>query len=139
MINFSLKCARGHEFEAWFRNGDTFDAQSRAGEVACPACGVTSVEKARRAPRLVKSRGDSAERSAQAVAELRRGLADLRRQVEEKCDYVGAAFPEEARKIHYGETPARAIYGEATAEQAGELREEGIEVATVPWVETGDA
>lgn len=139
MISFSLKCAQNHQFEGWFRNGDAYEAQVRAGEVACPQCGVTTVEKAPMAPRLVKSRGDGAERAARAAAELRRGLAELRKQVEQKCDYVGTAFPEEARKIHYGETPARAIYGEATTEQAGELREEGIDFAAIPWVDSGDA
>lgn len=139
MISFSLKCAQGHEFEAWFRNGETYDAQAAAGEVACPSCGTTTIEKAPMAPRLVKARGDGAERSAQAVAEARRVLGELRRQVEDKCDYVGAGFPEEARKIHYGETPARPIYGEASSDQASELRDEGIEIASIPWVETGDA
>lgn len=139
MISFSLKCAKGHEFEAWFRNGETYETQVAAGEVACPACGVTTVEKAPMAPRLVKARGDGAERTALAVAEMRKALGDLRRQVEDKCDYVGADFPEQARKIHYGETPARPIYGEASPDQASELRDEGIEIATIPWVETGDA
>ncbi len=139
MISFSLKCAKGHEFEAWFRNGETYETQVAAGEVACPACGGTTVEKAPMAPRLVKARGDGAERTALAVAEMRKALGDLRRQVENKCDYVGADFPEQARKIHYGETPARPIYGEASPDQASELRDEGIEIATIPWVETGDA
>lgn len=139
MISFSLKCAQGHEFEAWFRNGETYETQAAAGEVACPDCGATRVEKAPMAPRLVKARGDGAERSALAVAEARRLLGELRRQVEDKCDYVGESFPEEARKIHYGETPARPIYGEASSDQASELRDEGIEIAAIPWVETGDA
>lgn len=139
MISFSLKCAQGHGFEAWFRNGEAYDVQAEAGEVACPICGVTTVEKAPMAPRLVTARGDGAERAAREVAETRRMLGELRRQVEDKCDYVGASFPEEARKIHYGETPFRPIYGEANAEQASELRDEGIEVAAIPWVETGDA
>ena len=130
MISFSLKCGQGHVFEAWFRNSNTFDAQAAAGEVACPECGGTTVEKAPMAPRLVKALGDGAERAAVAATELRRALGSLRRQVEEKCDYVGPAFSEEARKIHYGE---------ASRQDADALREEGIDVATIPWLDREDA
>lgn len=139
MINFTLKCAHGHLFEAWFRNGEAYDVQAAAGEVACPECGQTTVEKAPMAPRLVKARGDGAERAALVAAEVRRVLGELRRQVEEKCDYVGPSFPEEARKIHYGEIDARPIYGEASPEEADELKDEGIAIASIPWAGQGDA
>lgn len=139
MISFSLKCSRGHEFDGWFRNGESFDAQATAGEISCPHCGDTAVAKAPMAPRLVKSRGDGVERAALAAAEIRKALVDLRRQVEDKCDYVGPQFPEEARKIHYGETAARPIYGEASRDEARELQDEGIEVASIPWVDQEDA
>lgn len=139
MINFTLKCAQGHVFEAWFRSGETYEAQAAAGEVACPSCGDKAIEKAPMAPRLVKSRGDGAERTALALAEMRQALGELRRHVEEKCDYVGPQFPEEARRMHYGETEVRPIYGEASKQEAEELREEGIEVASIPWIEQGDA
>lgn len=151
MIVFDLKCRQDHRFQGWFRNGDAYDAQVAAGEVACPVCGDGRVEKAPMAPRLVKSRGEAAEpqqpavagpaesRAAEVATEVRRVLADLRRQVEEKCDYVGERFAAEARRIHYGEIEARAIYGEATPAQADELKEEGIEVATIPWLPRSDA
>ncbi len=138
MIVFDLKCRHDHPFQGWFKNGDAFDTQSAAGEVACPICGDTKVEKAPMAPRLVKARGDAVERRAQVMAEVTRALGDLRRQVEEKCDYVGNKFPEEARKIHYGETDARGIYGEATKEEAEALEDEGIDVAAIPWLPRGD-
>lgn len=139
MIVFDLKCRNDHQFQGWFKNGDAFDAQSAAGEVSCPLCGDTKVEKAPMAPRLVKSRGDAVERRAQVMAEVKRALGELRSQVEEKCDYVGDKFPEEARKIHYGETEARGIYGEATKEEADALEDEGIEVASIPWLPRTDS
>jgi hypothetical protein len=153
MIVFDLKCRQDHRFQGWFRNGDTYAAQVAAGEVACPVCGGTEVEKAPMAPRLLKSRGEPApaaapgnvpdqpapERRADVTAEVRRVLTELRRRVEESCDYVGERFSEEARRIHYGETGARPIYGEASAQQAEELREEGIEVAAIPWLPRSDA
>ena len=129
MIRFSLRCAAGHEFEAWFRNGEGYEAQQAANEIACPECGDTRVEKALMAPSIGRARGAGPPMSP---AQLRAALVELRRQVESHCDYVGPQFAEEARKIHYGETPDRHIYGEATPKQAQELVEEGVDVAPLP-------
>lgn len=136
MILFTLRCARGHEFEGWFRDGDGFEAQQNAGEVACPECGDTSVEKAVMAPRLGRSRESSPPMSP---AQLRAALLEMRRQVEANCDYVGARFAEEARRIHYGEIDPHGIYGEATEEESRELVDEGIKFGRVPWVAPTDS
>ena len=112
MILFTLRCANDHEFEGWFRDSDGFDAQRAAGEIACPHCGDSSVEKGVMAPRLARSR--EAVPPAVAVARMRKALTEMRRQIENHCDYVGPRFAEEARRIHYGETDPRGIYGEAT-------------------------
>ena len=135
MILFTLRCAQSHEFEAWFRDGDGFEAQQKAGEIACPECGDSSVEKAVMAPRLTRSR----QVPALSPAQFRAALIEMRRQVETNCDYVGEKFAEEARKIHYGETDPHGIYGEATAEESKELNEEGISFGRIPWVPTTDA
>jgi hypothetical protein len=135
MIRFALRCASGHEFEAWFRNGEGYETQQTAGEVACPECGDTHVEKALMAPSIGRSR----EAAPISPAQLRSALVELRRQVESRCDYVGQQFAEEARRIHYGESDPRGIYGEATADESRELAEEGIKVGRIPWVETPDA
>jgi hypothetical protein len=133
MILFELKCASQHHFESWFKDGAAYDALAQAGEIGCPVCGDTRVEKAPMAPRLAKGRGS--ELDAQALAgEMRKALIDLKRQVQDKCDYVGERFPEEARKIHYGDAEARPIYGEATPSEARELEEEGVAVSRIPWV-----
>ena len=137
MIRFSLRCASEHEFEAWFRNGEGYEAQQKAGEIACPECGDTHVEKALMAPHVAKSRPD--EKRAASPAEMRRALQALRRQVESNCDYVGDRFAEEARRIHYGETDPHGIYGEASPEDAKRLADEGVEFATVPWAPPTDA
>lgn len=133
MILFQLRCANDHEFEGWFRDNAGFDAQSAAGEIACPVCASTQVGKAIMAPRLNKATGQALDAQG-AAREMRRLLSDLRQKVEENCDYVGEKFPDEARKIHYGDTEARPIYGEASPEQARDLEEEGIAVVSVPWV-----
>src|SRR5882672_428218 len=136
MILFALRCAADHEFEGWFRDGATFDRQSTGGKISCPQCGDTSVTKAPMAPRVARSR--SAE-TAPSPVELRKALQELRRHVETNCDYVGERFAEEARRIHYGESDPRGIYGEASADDAAGLADEGIEVSRIPWLPRSDA
>ena len=134
MILFTLRCASGHEFEGWFRDGDGFAAQQVAGGIACPQCGDSHVEKAVMAPNIGRSRDKTA-----PPAQLRAALVELRRQVETNCDYVGERFAEEARRIHYGDADPHGIYGEASAEESRELADEGISVGRIPWISPSDA
>ncbi len=142
MILFRLRCSDDHTFEAWFRDGATYDRQAAAGEIVCPVCGDTGVGKAPMAPRLARHRGVGEEEHAKPDDEavrMREALLELRRQVEAGCDYVGGNFAEEARKIHYGEIEHRNIYGEASDEQARELVDEGIEFGRIPWLPRTDS
>lgn len=159
MILYNLKCDKDHVFETWFRDSATYDVQVNAGDIGCPVCGSTRVEKAIMAPRVAKPAGQTtpapeegenrtvavsesgvsgttakAMREVEQSATLRRALLEIRRQVEENFDYVGPNFAEEARKIHYGETEERAIYGETTDEQSQALEEEGVRVRRIPWL-----
>ena len=136
MILFTLRCGSGHEFEAWFRDGAGFEAQQKAGEIACPDCGDTGVEKALMAPNIGRSHKKTPPISP---AQMRAALLELRRQVETNCDYVGERFAEEARKIHYGEVDPHGIYGEATLEESRELADEGISFGRIPWISSTDA
>jgi hypothetical protein len=136
MILFTLRCTSGHEFEGWFRDGDGFEAQQKAGEISCPECGDTSVEKAVMAPRLARSRQSSLPMSP---AQFRAALLEMRRQVETNCDYVGDRFAEEARRIHYGEIGPHGIYGEASEEESRELIDEGIKFGRIPWITPTDS
>lgn len=159
MILFDLKCQDGHGFEAWFRDGATYETQVAAGGIACPVCGDTRVAKAPMAPRISKrplgdagapaqaksdsgsgdpsdsgpDSGPATARNPMIQGELRAQLEVLRRKIEENCDPVGDKFAEEARRIHYGEAPRRDIYGKATDAEAAELAEEGVEFAQIPW------
>jgi hypothetical protein len=134
LIRFSLVCDHQHEFEAWFRSNDDYDAQNRRGLVDCPACGSHKVEKALMAPAVSTSRKQ--ETLALAIGEeQRKALAQLKamaEKVRENADYVGDKFAEEARKIHFGEANARGIYGEATPEEAKGLAEDGVEFMPIP-------
>jgi hypothetical protein len=149
MILYDLRCRKGHVFEAWFRDSAAYDGQVAAGGIACPTCGSKKVEKAPMAPRLsrgalteaaganAEARSDAAERRAEAetakAAKAMRELRELRRKVEANCDYVGGAFAEEARKIHYGEAHPHNIYGETSDEEAKALNDEGVSFARIPW------
>jgi hypothetical protein len=134
VIRFSLVCDNDHEFEAWFRSNDDFDTQSRRGFVECPACGSKKVGKALMAPSV--STGRKKEQIALAMGEAQKqALAQLKalaEKVRENADYVGDKFAEEARKIHFGETEARGIYGEATLDEARSLAEDGVEFMPIP-------
>lgn len=136
MILYDLKCGKGHVFEAWFRDGDMAERQIAGRKLSCPDCGATKVSKAPMAPRIGKSAPLSSAQHEMAVkaAELRKGLKELRAKVEANCDYVGGQFAEEARKIHYGETEERGIYGETSDDEARDLAEEGVPFARIPWL-----
>jgi len=137
MIVYNLKCANDHGFEAWFRDSATYDEQAKADEVVCPACGSTEVAKAPMAPNISPSKTASPD-MAQA-AEVMGKLRELRAEVESNSDHVGDKFPEEARKIHYGEAEKRNIHGDATPDEAKELKDEGVDFSVIPWVPRGDS
>jgi hypothetical protein len=133
MIRYALTCDKGHGFEAWFGSGSDYDVQVEAGAVVCPACGSAEVSKAPMAPAVRRSRAEPAE--SPAGSERRQTYAllkDLRAHLKANAEHVGPAFPEEARKMHYGEAEARSIYGEASIEEAEALRDEGIPAVPLP-------
>jgi len=150
MIRYALHCEHGHDFDSWFQNSASYDNQTKRALVACPICGSVKVEKAIMAPRL--NRADAAAPNMPTAApvppgppakapvammspperELRKKLKELRDHITKNADYVGSRFPEQARKIHYGETKHRSIYGEASPDEAKELHDEGIEFHPLP-------
>jgi hypothetical protein len=134
MIHLALRCEHDHAFDGWFRNSEDFEKQKKRGFVSCPSCGSSSVEKALMAPSV--STGRKKEKMALVMnAAQKKAMAELKALTEkmrENADYVGDKFAEEARKIHFGETDPRGIYGEATAEEAKSLAEDGVEFMPLP-------
>jgi hypothetical protein len=134
MIRFSLICENDHDFDGWFRNGEDFDRQNKRGLISCPACHSSKVEKALMAPAVSTSR--KVEKVALAVIahqlQAMEKLTEMVEKVRKDADYVGDKFAEEARKIHFGETDPRGIYGEATLEEAKGLAEDGVEFMPLP-------
>lgn len=129
MIRYDLRCANGDEFEAWFGSIADFDKQAEGGQVVCPHCGSTHVEKAPMAPAVVTGRQRDA-RKQRAVAMAM--AAKVREHIETNFDYVGDKFADEARKMHAGDSEERAIWGEATPAEAEALAEEGIPASPLP-------
>jgi hypothetical protein len=163
MIRYALNCDQNHQFESWFQNSAAYDKQAKRGLVSCPICGSPKVEKAIMAPRLARAEAAEPHPPSPPVPapsqpllaapmpippsgksplaltapqehELRQKLKELRDHVTKNASYVGPRFPEEARKIHYGETEHRSIYGEASPEEAKQLHEEGIEFHPLPML-----
>lgn len=131
MISFSLVCANDHRFDSWFASSSAYDALRSTGRVVCPNCGDCTISKALMAPAVaVTAKVDLATLKTSAQQEL----AKMRAHVEENADYVGKNFAVEARKIHDGDAPTRAIYGEASADQARALISDGIPVAPLPFL-----
>ncbi len=131
MIRYALSCKSGHRFESWFASAAAYDALERAGHVTCAVCGSTAVEKALMAPAVAAEDKPDLTRPAN---EVEQALAALRRHIEENSDYVGLNFVTEARRMHAGEVPERAIHGEARPEEARALIEEGVPVAPLPFL-----
>ena len=134
MIRYSLRCASDHAFESWFQSAGAYDSLSLAGQVTCPVCGISKVEKSLMAP-AVRSAAEPTQGPLHAPgSDLEAALAELRRQVEANSDYVGMNFAAEARRIHAGDAPERSIYGEAKPDEARKLIEDGVPVAPLPFI-----
>ncbi len=137
MIKYSLICDQKHEFEAWFGSSDDYDTQRKRGFVDCPVCGSLKVEKMLMTPRVSGTKkGDPAAvpmaTTPMMPPEMVDKLREIKKHVEATSENVGDKFPEEARKIHYGEAEARGIYGQASLKEAAELAEEGVGVVPLP-------
>ena len=153
MIHYTLRCDRGHAFESWLQSSSAYESQEKRKLVNCPVCGSSKVERAIMAPQIVSKKGRQSAEAAPAPAttstevtapaastpllmaqerELRAKLKELREHIVKNADNVGERFPNEARKMHYGDIEHRPIYGEASPEEARALIDEGVEVTPLP-------
>jgi hypothetical protein len=152
MIHYRLVCGADHEFEGWFRDAAAFERQASHGQVSCPTCGDKTIRKGVMAPSIARGRTGAGPAPAPAdlpppaaTAEQMRAAVSmqfarkLREHVEKHFDNVGHRFAEEARRMHYGDSEKRDIWGQATASEAQELRDEGIPVSRLPDLPKVDA
>lgn len=149
MIVFDLSCELGHRFEGWFGSSDEFTSQQARGLMACPVCGSAAVSKAPMAPAVPTKRNgrrDDSEtepdREVRALAnrpmpagvrEALAQLAEAQKKALENSTWVGGKFAEQSRAMHYGEVDEKPIHGQASAEEAKGLIEEGIAIAPLPF------
>jgi hypothetical protein len=140
MIRFSLVCDNGHDFESWFASNESYDFQIEQNLVTCPHCSVARISKAVMAPAVARARNAGKAVAAkqnvaligEGDAELRKMARDLHAKIVDSTVDVGAEFPAEARKIHDGDAPERAIRGQASAEEARALIEDGVSILPLP-------
>ncbi len=145
MIQFTLKCAQDHSFESWFQSADAYEKLKSAGMITCAICGDMGVEKAIMAPRVRASRKKAAEPNVEPATKTatplsspsgtaEQALAEIKKHIQDNSEYVGDTFASEARAIHDGDAPERAIYGEASMDEAKTLIEDGVKVAPLPFI-----
>ena len=140
MIRYDLVCDKGHEFDGWFRDSDTYDKQAKLGLVSCTHCGTAKIQKQIMAPGIPSKSNNKSDNSVRMsagpvdprAAVMMQMMRDYRKHVETNAENVGNNFAEEARKIHYKETEERGIYGNATRDDVVALTEEGIEIHPIP-------
>lgn len=135
MITFDLHCPLEHKFEGWFKDREDFLKQQKKKEICCPICGNNKIRQGLSAPSIIGKREALKKKKLPnkiTAAEAQKALYQLSEYVKQNCEDVGKRFPEEARKIHYGEAKERGIYGEATKKEEKELKEEGIPLMRIP-------
>ncbi len=158
MILYRLRCSKGHEFESWFKDSKSYERQEKKFVIGCAVCGDSKVKRAIMSPRIGRKGNAEVEVPVEVSApapvptpaqqqmaalarqmpkELREALIKVRTEVEKSCEHVGPKFAEEARKIHYGESDKRGIYGETSDKEAEALADEGIEFGRLPWIPRG--
>jgi len=137
MIKYNLKCKCGKTFESWFSTSSEFDSLIKKKFVRCIYCGSSSVNKTVMAPNLF-SKSNKIPKKTKLEKNIKKQFIDFRKFIEKNCTNVGENFTREARSIHYDKKKSQGIYGKATPEETSELLEEGIEVATIPWVDKSE-
>ena len=135
MIRYSLSCEKAHEFEGWFSESAEFDRQKASGFLTCPVCGSGEVSKVLMAPSVTTARQKEGTQALAVSTAQKLAMSKLKEAIQEiraSSEDVGERFPDEARKIHYGEAEARGIIGQASPVEVKSLIEEGIEIAPLP-------
>ena len=137
MIKYNLTCKCGESFESWFLSSSGFDYLCRKKLIKCIYCGSLSIKKSVMAPNL-PSKSNKVFKKTKLEKNIKKQLLDFRKYIEKNCKDVGENFTQEARSIHYDKKTSQGIYGKATPEETSELLEEGIEVATIPWIDKSE-
>ena len=139
MIKYNLKCKNKHEFESWFSDSKEFEKLKSKKIIECALCGTKAIEKSIMSPNVL-SKDDkiSQNKSIKYLKKEKEDLLKMRKFVEKNFEYVGKDFPKEVRNVYYDKRKNKNIYGNATEEESEELKDEGIELTTIPWIDKRD-
>ena len=138
MIKYNLICKCGETFESWFLSSSEFDSLCKKKLIKCIYCESSRVKKSVMAPNLPRKSNKISKKNKLEKNIIKKQLLDIRKYIEKNCKNVGENFTQEARSIHYDKKNSKGIYGKATPEETAELLEEGIDVATIPWVDKSE-
>ena len=138
MIKYNLICKCGETFESWFLSSSEFDSLCKKKLIKCIYCESSHVKKSVMAPNLPRKSNKISKKNKLEKNIIKKQLLDIRKYIEKNCKNVGENFTQEARSIHYDKKNSKGIYGKATPEETSELIDEGIEIATIPWVEKNE-
>ncbi len=137
MIKYNLICKCNKAFESWFSSSSEFDSLFKKKLIKCIYCESSHIKKSVMAPNL-SSKSNKLSTKTKLEKSIKKELINFRKYIEKNCKYVGENFSQEARTIHYDKKTSLGIYGKATPEETSELLEEGIEVATIPWLDKSE-
>ncbi len=133
MIKYTLTCNKGHQFESWFSNSDSFENLKKKGHLECSICSSKKIEKSLMAPRITSISSKKKETLISTQSALEKEIKALKNKIKKTATDVGENFPTEARAMHYGEKEDKPIIGKTTLEEARDLADEGIPFAPLPW------
>ena len=134
MIKYNLKCKNKHEFESWFSDSKEFEKLKFKKAIECSFCGSTKVEKSIMSPNILnKEQKEKNVKLSKNYKKVKNDLLKIKNFIKKNFEYVGENFPREVRNIYYDKRKNKNIYGKATFEETEELKEEGIEIASIPW------
>jgi hypothetical protein len=136
MITYLLKCNKKHEFESWFSESKEFEKLKKKNLISCIFCQSKKVDKSIMSPNIVgKEKIVEKTFNYQEFNKIKKDLLNIRKYVEKNFEFVGDKFPREVREIYYDNKKSKNVYGTATLEERLELEDEGIELASIPWVD----
>ena len=136
MIKYTLKCGNNHEFESWFSDSKEFDKLNKKKLLECIFCNSKNIQKSIMSPRVLNSKKNSANKSkSHELKKIKKDLINLRKFVEKNFEFVGDKFAKKVRDVYYDKKSNKNIYGSTTKKEREELKEEGIDLVSIPWVE----
>ncbi len=136
MIKYNLKCGNKHEFESWFSDSKEFEKLNKKKLLECIFCNSKNIQKSIMSPRVLSSKKNSANKSkSHELKKIKKDLINLRKFVEKNFEFVGDKFAKKVRDVYYDKKSNKNIYGSTTEKEREELKEEGIDLVSIPWVE----